>query len=90
MIQALDYSKYSGFFILSLRQRFTLQRLIDAPYLIPDTHLPQLQTWLSQPEVSCIQSYIRPSFQDVHPPSLVAIGLPAYGFCHLAITLTTQ
>ena len=59
MIQAVDYSKYSGFSFLGLRHRDTPQRLIDAPYLTPDTHLRQLQTRLYPAKSSCIQSCIR-------------------------------
>ena len=59
MIQAVDYSKYSRFSFLGLCHRDTPQRLIDAPYLTPDTHLRQLQTRLFPAEPSCIQSCIR-------------------------------
>ena len=34
--------------------------------------------------------YQNQNFQDVYPSSPVAIGLPAFGFCHLAITLAIQ
>ena len=30
------------------------------------------------------------SLQDVHPSSPVAIGLPDFGLCHLAITLAIE
>ena len=63
MIQAVDYSKYSGSSIrglchLMLSILYQIH-IFDASYLTPDTHLRQLQTRLYPAESSCIQSYIR-------------------------------
>ena len=73
----------------------------DAQYLIPDTHLQCSASYtryisLSTPDLALPSRALmhpiisKPSLQDVHLLSPVAIGLPAFGFCHLANTLTIQ
>ena len=73
----------------------------DAQYLTPDTHLRcsvsyTRYTSLSTPDSALPSQALmhpivsEPSLQDVHPSSPVAIGLPAFGLCHLANTLTIQ
>ena len=44
----------------------------------------------TQPSPHASNCVLEPSLQDVHPSSLVAIGLPADGLCHLVNTLTIQ
>ena len=44
----------------------------------------------SQPSPHASNRISEPSLQDVHPSSPVAIGLPAFGLCHPANTLTIQ
>ena len=102
MIQAMDYFKYSGSSIrglchsmLSILHQI---HIFDAQYLTPDTHLHQLQIHFfvnsrpgsTQPSPHASNCVSKPSLQDVHPSSLVAIDLPANGLRHLANTLAIQ
>ena len=63
MIQAVDCSKYSevSFQGLCHSMLSILHQIyiVNAPYLIPDTHLCQLQTWFFPAKPSCIQLYIK-------------------------------
>ena len=70
----------------------------DAQYLTPDTHCwCSRYTSSSTPDLTLSsQTFMHPivyqnrNFQDVYPSSPVAIGLPAFGFYHLATTLAIQ
>ena len=90
MIQAVDYSKYSGFSIRGLRHLMLsilhqIHIFVNSRYTslsTPDSALPSQA--LIHPIVS------EPSLQDVYPSSPIAIGLPIFGLCHLATTLAIQ
>ena len=81
--QAVDYSKYSGSSIQSLR--YLMLRILYQIHLFVNSKLSSIQ---SSPHTS--NRISEPSFQDVDLSSLVAIGLPANGLCHLANTLAIQ
>ena len=74
----------------------------DVQYLTPDTHRSCSASYTRYISLSTLDStfpsralmhlivYQNRSLQDVHPSSLVAIGLPAFSLCHLAIILVIQ
>ena len=83
MIQVVDYSKYFRFFILGLCH--LMLRILHQIHIVYNSKLGS-----SQPSFHAFNCISEPSLQDVHPSSPVAISLPAFGFCHLATTLTIQ
>ena len=74
MTQAVDYSKYSGSSIRGFRH--LMLRILHQIHLFVNSRLGSTQ--LSPHTSNCI---LEPSLQDVHPSSLVAIGLPANSLC---------
>ena len=83
MIQAVDYSKYSGSFIRGFCH--LMLSILHQIHIFVNS-----RPGSTQPSPHASNRVSEPSRQDVHLSSLVAIGLPANGLCHLANTLTIQ
>ena len=91
MIQAVDYSKYSRFFIWGLRH--SMLSILHQIHIVdaPDTLLCQLQTRLLPAALLCIQSYIRTkAFKTYTRQAWSPLAYPLFGLCHLATTLAIQ
>ena len=93
----------SGFGLFQIYWIFCPRPLsFNAQYLIPDTHYWCPASYTRYISLSTLnltfpsQALMHPivyqnrSLQDIHPSSPVAIGLPAFGLCYLAITLAIQ
>ena len=95
-----DYSGCGLFQILWILYPRLLS--FDAQYFTPDTYYWCSASYIRYTSLSTSNStlpsrvfihlivYQNQSLQDVHPSSPVAIGLPAFSFYHLAITLAIQ
>ena len=84
MIQAVNYSTYFGSFIqsfcylmLSILHEIYI---IEAPYLTPDTHFCQLQTWLFPAKSLYIQSYQNQAFKTYTRQAQSPLAYPSLAF----------
>ena len=93
-----SYTRYISSMLRILHQI----HIFDAPHFISDTHLRCSAFYIRYTSLSTLDLalpsrallhpivYHNQSLQDVYPSSPVIIGLPAFGLCHLAITMAIQ
>ena len=79
----MDYFKYSRSSIQGLRH--LMLSILHQIHTFVNSRLDS-----SQPSLYASNCVLKSSLQDVHPSSQVAISLPAFVFCHLAIILAIQ